>query len=788
MASPFAALLSQSTPVQTRKALILTGLQNDFLSSEGKLPVSTPTGFLDRLHDLVKDFREHGDVIWVRSHFAENRAVNQDDDAGDTVVIGSGVQRVAQAERQPTPAQVKTTATDEEHDDKPPSPAKKARLSFDVPGSNALAPDSDAGSTSLGSSDEELFLTRTDSREPCCIPGSFGADYPNQIKDLVDQRRDLQLVKTYYSAFASTSLLMTLRVKFVTELYICGCTTNLSLFATAMGAARHGISITLIEDCLGYRKRDRHDEAIKQLRETMGARVITSKKVIEELKNPAMVSDEEEDNDSEVAVGEDADTTSVDPLAVDSNNEEEDEVLAASVRIPYLNGRAFAIHKSLASSLSSHPAAASETQPRASIKPREPASARAADSSSGPAIGQRDPVDTTQPHAGDGNAENHFEGWIGRATARRTSMIEKDESSDGVTTKVPWATIDKAWAAHTETLRKQSAQSSHSGLAAMSAIVGLDQNTVNQYEEMMAQAKSDNAGEASHVENSKPLFGDDTEVESAGSRILYGLLPNDLEETIFDTLNGEITWQKMHHQTGEVPRLVCCQGTIGEDGGMPVYRHPSDQTLPIESWTFAVDQVRKAAEQVVGHPLNHALIQLYRGGTDYISEHSDKTLDITKGSSIVNVSFGAQRTMRIRSKRAATSLPSPLSSLARTTHRIPMPHNSMITMTLPTNAEYLHGITADKRPRFELTDDETAFGGQRISLTFRRIATFLAADSNSIWGQGATAKLREDAKAVINAEPKESEKLVRAFGKENAATSIDWESIYGDGFDVLHLK
>lgn len=218
---------------------------------------------------------------------------------------------------------------------------------------------------------------------------------------------------------------------------------------------------------------------------------------------------------------------------------------------------------------------------------------------------------------------------------------------------------------------------------------------------------------------------------------------------------------------------------------MPVYRHPSDQTLPITRWTPTVDRVRKAAEEIVGHPLNHALIQRYRGGTDFISEHSDKTLDIAKDSSIVNVSFGAQRTMRLRTKRgAAAEAP----NTQRTTHRVPMPHNSMITMSLATNAAYLHGINADKRPQVELSDAETAFEGQRISLTFRHIATFLDAESKHIWGQGATGKTREAAQPVVSGDEAESEKLVRAFGKENQASRIEWEAVYGVGFDVLHLK
>ncbi|KAK3115638.1 hypothetical protein LTR53_004791 [Teratosphaeriaceae sp. CCFEE 6253] len=290
-----------------------------------------------------------------------------------------------------------------------------------------------------------------------------------------------------------------------------------------------------------------------------------------------------------------------------------------------------------------------------------------------------------------------------------------------------------------------------------------------------------------------PLLGHGKDAESASSRIQYNLLPPELAKTVFEQINNEVHWQRMHHQTGEVPRLVCCQGTVADDGSKPVYRHPSDQTLPLQPWSPTVELVRKAAEDAVGHPLNHALIQLYRSGADCISEHSDKTLDIAKGSSIVNVSFGAQRTMRLRSKRAVVSAapsatPTAIVPPARRIHRVPMPHNSLLTMSLPTNAEYLHGIHADKRRASELTAAEKACGGQRISLTFRHIATFLSADEDRIWGEGAIGKDKEGARGVVNGDAGENGRLLRAFAAENAAGGVGWEGVYGEGSNVLHLR
>jgi len=207
----------------------------------------------------------------------------------------------------------------------------------------------------------------------------------------------------------------------------------------------------------------------------------------------------------------------------------------------------------------------------------------------------------------------------------------------------------------------------------------------------------------------------------------------------------------------------------------------------VQAWTPGVNEVRQAAEEAVGHRLNHALIQLYRSGSDYISEHSDKTLDIVKHSYIVNASFGAQRTMRLRTKKDVTGNAA-AKPASRTTYRIPLPHNSMVKMSLDTNAEYLHAVNADKRPAGELIDAEKAFDGERISITFRDIGTFLNVDCSRIWGCGATKTTKRQASAVINADKAESERLLRAFAAKNQACMLPRDLIYGAGFDVLHLS
>ncbi|KAJ7273586.1 hypothetical protein B0H12DRAFT_1090096 [Mycena haematopus] len=237
------------------------------------------------------------------------------------------------------------------------------------------------------------------------------------------------------------------------------------------------------------------------------------------------------------------------------------------------------------------------------------------------------------------------------------------------------------------------------------------------------------------------------------SYLTLDVLPAELAADAFERLRDEVKWDVMHHRGGEVPRLVAVEGLVGADGSIPIYRHPADESPPLHAFSPTVEAIRQQVEKALPHPVNHVLIQLYRTGTDYISEHSDKTIDVVRGSYIVNVSLGAQRTMTLRKKRDDT------------------------------NAQWLHGIRQDNRL---ITLKAPAEVGERISLTFRHIGTFLSADQRLIWGQGATGKTREAANAVVHG-GEDSERLVAAFGAENHRSDFVWEDHYGRGFDVVNF-
>jgi nicotinamidase-related amidase len=482
MAAALLALLAQGAPnIQTRKALVLTGLQNDFLSPEGKLPVSSASGFLDRLKELVPTFREYGDVVWVRSQFQETREVNNHDSVSDHVIAGAAAQDQE--------GEFKDKPDDSEGS---PAPSKKARLSNKPTDRPVTTEDligriesGHAGLTELQDEDEELFLSETTKKEPCCIPGSFGAEYATQIKDLVDPK-DIEVIKTYYSAFGSTSLLLTLRSRLITELFICGCITNLSVFATAMDAARYGIKVTLVEDCLGYRRKDRHEQALKQLHEIMEADIRMSSDVIERLRNPPTSPDEEDADESEeydedeVAVGEDAEGIPTDLLEAGSTDEEEDAPL---VRPSYTPIRPLPLRYAALTTQGLLDSATAGSG-SASFERTEPPSARATNSSGNTNDGSHPTSTKSGTDGAYGKSQNTFERrFIGAAHSEsvKTQAID-DESSSKIISRRPW--MDEIREEWKNPSHSAIGRSTHPGLNAMSALVGLNQSTVNDMENM----------------------------------------------------------------------------------------------------------------------------------------------------------------------------------------------------------------------------------------------------------------------------------------------------------------
>jgi alkylated DNA repair dioxygenase AlkB len=281
------------------------------------------------------------------------------------------------------------------------------------------------------------------------------------------------------------------------------------------------------------------------------------------------------------------------------------------------------------------------------------------------------------------------------------------------------------------------------------------------------------------------------DIGEGDSYLIKNIIPDDLlkelgndTKSIFNSIKDDINWKNMYRMGLPVPRMVASMGDeieIDSEKYQPIYRHPADEMPILDKWSKNAEKLKDCVSKKVSEifkkniSFNHALIQYYKDGSDHITEHSDKTLDMKIGLPVVNLSFGATRLMVLKSK-----------DKSKVTQRIDLPNNSLFILGWETNKKWYHSIRHDKRPLCEKREDELICNEQRISFTFRQIATFITSDGD-LFGQGAIVKRFEDIdkkREKIN----DQDQLVLAFSEENLKTDFDWEKWYGNGFDSICLK
>jgi alkylated DNA repair dioxygenase AlkB len=290
---------------------------------------------------------------------------------------------------------------------------------------------------------------------------------------------------------------------------------------------------------------------------------------------------------------------------------------------------------------------------------------------------------------------------------------------------------------------------------------------------------------------------------SGDSYLIKNILPEALANEYFYLLRDEIEWEKVEHKGGQLPREITSQVEYycylhNRDNCMnatcmkfePVYRHPIDYELKIHEFSTFVKCIRDHILQMLSEydenvRFNHVLMQFYRSGLDYIGDHCDKTLDIKRNSFIVNYSLGATRIMTLRSKKSMDD-----ESSTRTIQKIELEHNSLFILGSETNKLYTHGIRPDKRSENDKSEDSKIYEGQRISLTFRNIATYRQLDNGRLFGQGA---INKQFSSSIKEEQKDNgendvNNLLQAFSAENRSPDFDWDRYYSQGFDVTCIN
>jgi alkylated DNA repair dioxygenase AlkB len=266
-------------------------------------------------------------------------------------------------------------------------------------------------------------------------------------------------------------------------------------------------------------------------------------------------------------------------------------------------------------------------------------------------------------------------------------------------------------------------------------------------------------------------------VGSGDSYLITNTIESEINNTNqFNDFKNSINWKTMLHNGNDVPRLITQECIYEENGFVPIYRHPVDKQLSFEPFSEFTKQLAKQIETKLTLPykLNHVLIQQYRSGSDFIGEHSDKTLDIEPNTSVINYSMGATRYLTLKNKLDKSQ-----------TQNIALSHNSIFILGSETNKNFYHMIKRDKRPDIEKTFDELDFDGIRISYTFRSIKTFYNLKTNEIKGQGAPTT---NGKKKINGLLNDYKEMIDAFGYENHDVNFDTNKHYKNGFYAIDMN
>lgn len=769
-------LLSNAPQLDTRRALLIIDLQNDFVANDGKLPIENVPEFIPTVAKLASRFREDGEVVWVQSVFEESRP---------TLDPMSGSYSVFLKEFLPEEESSSSSFDDDIEDDDLPATLR------------SLAAPTREPSRARGKPDPEAFLAPAINKaDRCCMPGQFGSRLVPELVAVVDSKRDIISTKSHYGALTNNPLLLNLRVRLVTELYLCGSLSNVAVYATAVEAVTHGFKVTIIEDCVGYQDEKIHEEAMRQMADVMGAFGITSSELIDDL--DGITSEEEEPTTNHMldahfgTAAISTESLTLRPKVEDwiATVEQEDEKNIHKTQSKPSHGIDIQAltddHDKQRKPLLLGENAVGFTAQKDGLPSASPPRKRSISEVDFP-----QPNLNSSPRSSDNQQSQDVTDRDNPNQITQQIRIRPRKSSKSKHNSTEMDSI-KAQALKDTSTSSHSISSSHQDLLSESTTTTHMDNKLNCDRDSICKIRKSTR----HIPGPADLIGE------GDCQIIYKFLDDCEDESLFHKLDREVHWQKMYHRSGEVPRLVAVQGLVEADGSTPIYRHPADESPPLLPFVPTVMAICTEAEKAVGHPLNHVLIQLYRNGEDNISEHSDKTLDIVRGSKIVNYSIGAQRTMTLRTKKvssdSAGSLTVPIEkepSLTtatpgppRESQRIPLPHNSLFILGPSTNMSWLHSIRADKRSTKDKMPEELAYNQTRISLTFRHIGTYLNHDAGTIWGQGATSKSKSDAQSIVEGDDAAVEKLVRAFGQENhQGREFDWDKWYGGGFDVVNF-
>ena len=173
------------------------------------------------------------------------------------------------------------------------------------------------------------------------------------------------------------------------------------------------------------------------------------------------------------------------------------------------------------------------------------------------------------------------------------------------------------------------------------------------------------------------------------------------EESLFflSRLLESIKWKqntiKMYGKENPVPRLEAWYGDPGKS-----YAYSGIHMEPIP-WTDELMKIKASIESEASILFNSVLINHYRNGQDRVAWHSDDEKELGENPVIGSVSFGAERTFKLRHKQYRNN---------NLRQSIVLKNGSFLLMKGRTQHHWMHEIPRTAKPI-----------GPRINLTFRVI-------------------------------------------------------------------
>ncbi|MBO7926024.1 MAG: alpha-ketoglutarate-dependent dioxygenase AlkB [Pseudoalteromonas nigrifaciens] len=165
---------------------------------------------------------------------------------------------------------------------------------------------------------------------------------------------------------------------------------------------------------------------------------------------------------------------------------------------------------------------------------------------------------------------------------------------------------------------------------------------------------------------------------------------------LFYYLQQNLCWQQpnvtVYNKTGPIPRLQCF---ISENNIEYGYSHSK---LIVEPWPDVLLAMRKRLERHLNQPLNSLLVNYYRDGNDTMGWHSDDEAELGHQPTIVCISLGAERVLKLKHKAS------------NKVTNLKLRSGSCLIMSGNSQRDYQHAIAK-----------QTTLAHPRISLTFRLI-------------------------------------------------------------------